>query len=214
MAIDGPAGAGKSSVSKAVASALGFVLVDTGAIYRALGLVASERGLDLHEEEALCGLLEQMAIDFVMVEGKPHIRVNGVDRAGEIRTPAVSEAASHVSAHPRVREALLGLQRALASEGGVVMEGRDIGTVVCPGAEVKVFLTASAEERTRRRAAELQARGEEVDEAALFEQIVARDRRDEERATAPLKPADDATILDSTSLSLAEVVERIVQLAS
>ena len=214
IAIDGPAGAGKTSVARQVANELGFVLVDTGALYRGVALAAQERDISWDDEAALAGLCADLKLHFVTgPQGAPRLFIEGEDRADHIRTPEISEGASKVSAHPSVREALLGIQRALGSRGGVVLEGRDIGTVVFPDAEVKVFLTATDEERASRRKGDLESRGVEADYNELLASIRKRDRRDSTRAIAPLRPADDAVQLDTTNLTEAEVVAEVVTLA-
>ncbi|MEM9070977.1 MAG: (d)CMP kinase [Myxococcota bacterium] len=209
IALDGPAGAGKSSVAKAVADALGFVLVDTGALYRGIALAAQEAGVPWEDGPALGALAEKAQLGFAP---GPRLLLNGADREDEIRSPAMGQGASKVSAHPEVRAALLGIQRRLGADGGVVLEGRDIGTVVFPDAEVKVFLTATAEERAHRRHGDLQKRGVESDYSELLASIKERDERDSTRAVAPLRPAEDAVLLDSTDLGFDEVVARVVAL--
>jgi cytidylate kinase len=204
IAIDGPAGAGKSTVARAVAGEIGFTYLDSGAMYRCVALAALERGCDLDEGEALGELAEGLEIGF---DGQ-RVMLGERDVSAEIRAPEVSAAASHVSVHPRVREAMVARQRELIAAGRYVAEGRDIGTVVAPDADVKVFLTASPEERARRRAAELGADLEVV----LREQAM-RDERDRSREHAPLAPAVDAVPVDTTGLSLEEVVDQIVTLA-
>jgi CMP/dCMP kinase len=204
IAIDGPAGAGKSTVARAVAAELGFTYLDSGAMYRCVALAALERGESLDDGEGLGVLAEGLEIGF---DG-PRVLLGERDVTEEIRTPAVSAAASRVSVHPRVRAALVARQRQLIAAGRYVAEGRDIGTVVSPDSPLKVFLTASDEERARRRAAET---GEEV-EAVLAAQR-QRDARDIEREHGALRPADDAVELDTTGLALDEVVARVVSLA-
>lgn len=198
IAIDGPAGAGKSSVARAVAKKLGFRYLDSGAMYRSVALAALKRGVEPAE------VAGQVRIEV----GERRVRLDGEDVSEAIRTPEVSEAASRWAAQPAVREALVVQQRQLLHRGDWVAEGRDIGTIVAPDAEVKVFLTASPEERARRRAAELGAEPEEV----LTEQAV-RDERDRTRSHSPLEPAPGAVVLDTTDLTLPEVVERVVRLA-
>lgn len=197
VAIDGPAGAGKSSVARGVARALGFTYLDSGALYRCVALAAHERGVE--PAEAAPGLAIELG-ERVLLEGR--------DVSAVIRTPEVSEGASRAAADPAVRAALLPMQHELLAHGDWVAEGRDIGTAVAPQAEVKVFLTATPEERARRRAAQLAADASRI----LLEQRL-RDERDAARAAAPLRAAPDAVHLDSTGLSLAEVVSRVVELA-
>lgn len=210
VAIDGPAGSGKSSVARAVAERLGLVNLDTGATYRAVALAALEEGVDLDDGDALYAV--GGGVDLVprgaSYRGKPISE-------GALRTPEVSAAASKVSAHPRLREVLVERQRAAAREaqetlGGAVVEGRDIGTVVLPGADLKVFLSASPEERARRRALQT---GREEELERIREAMERRDKRDSEREASPLKPAPDAVVLDTTSLTLEGVVARVVELA-
>jgi cytidylate kinase len=203
IAIDGPAGAGKSSVAKEVAAALGITYLDSGAMYRCVALEALRRGVDLDDPEALAPIASRLRIDF----GPGGVRVSGRD-PGPIREPRVSAAASRVSVHPQVREAMVARQRELISAGDYVAEGRDIGTVVCPEAPLKVFLTASEDERARRRAAES---GEQ--EAEVLASQRRRDRRDRDREHGALKPAPDAVELDTSGLELSEVVERVVGMA-
>jgi len=203
IAIDGPAGAGKSSVAKGVAAALGITYLDSGAMYRCVALEALRRGVDLDDPEALAPIASALRIDF----GPGGVRVSGRD-PGPIREPRVSAAASRVSVHPQVREAMVARQRELISAGDYVAEGRDIGTVVCPEAPLKVFLTASEDERARRRAAES---GEQ--QADVLASQRRRDRSDREREHGALRPAPDAIELDTSGLGLDEVVERVVGLA-
>lgn len=213
VAIDGPAGSGKSTASRLLADRLGFVLVDTGALYRAVALAAREAGVDWADGPAVGRLAGALDVSFRPRPGrKPAVLVAGRDRTEDVRSPEASEGASRVSAHPEVRAALLGQQRALGADGGVVLEGRDIGTVVFPDAEVKVFLTASPEARARRRTDELRAAGHPVDYAATLEDIRRRDDRDSLRPVAPLRPADDAVHLDTTDLDLDAVVDRLASL--
>lgn len=211
VAIDGPAGAGKSSASRALAERLGYAYVDTGAMYRAVGVLADEQRVDFEDDAALEALLA--GLRFELRRGGTGLAVNGRDVSEVIRRPEAGELASRVSVRPVVRTRLVALQRELGQGGGVVMEGRDIGTIVFPDAGLKIFLTADPAERARRRAAEHRARGEEIDEVALAEDIRRRDRRDQERATAPLRPADDARHLDTTAFGLDEVVERMLAFA-
>jgi CMP/dCMP kinase len=204
IAIDGPAGAGKSTVARAVAAEIGFTYLDSGAMYRCVALAAAEHGVDLDAGEALGELAEHLEIGF---DGR-RVLLGERDVSDEIRTPAVSAAASRVSIHPRVRAALVERQRALIAAGSYVAEGRDIGTVVSPEAPLKIFLTASDEERARRRAAES---GEDFE--SVLEAQRRRDARDIEREHGALRPADDAVEVDTSSLSLEDVVGRVVGLA-
>ena len=205
IAVDGPAGAGKSSASRALARRLGFGYVDTGAMYRAVGVLAAERGIDPDDAAALGRLVA--ALDFEFARDGERLLVGGRDLSAAIRRPEVGGLASRVSTQPVVRERLVALQRALGAAGGVVMEGRDIGTVVFPDARVKLYLTADPATRAARRAAELRAAAATVDEAALARELAERDRRDAGRAHSPLRPAADAVVLDTTALTLEEVVE-------
>jgi CMP/dCMP kinase len=204
IAIDGPAGAGKSTVAKGVARALGFTYLDSGAMYRAVALAALERGVDPDDGERLGELAWGLDIDF---EGDT-IRLDGKPVEGTIRSPDVTVAASKVSVHPQVRQAMVKRQRELIAAGSYVAEGRDIGTVVSPDSPLKVFLTASEEERARRRAAET---GESV--AQVREAIDERDRRDRGREHGALRAADDSVALDTTDLTPEQVIERIAELA-
>jgi CMP/dCMP kinase len=204
IAIDGPAGAGKSTVARAVAAALGFTYLDSGAMYRCVALAGLERGVDLDDGEAMVAVAESLRIG---IDGD-QVELDGREVGAEIRTPRVTEAASRVSVHSGVRKAMVARQRQLIAADRYVAEGRDIGTVVSPDAPLKVFLTASGEERARRRAAES---GE--DEAAVLAAQRKRDQRDETREHSALRAAPDAVEIDTTGLSLAEVVERVVGLA-
>lgn len=210
VALDGPAGAGKSTAARLLAERLGYVLVDTGALYRGVALAAQERNVSWDDGPGLGALVDALALSFERADaGASRLHIDGIDRSGEIRTPQISTGASRVSRHPEVRTALLGLQRRLGEQGRVVLEGRDIGTVVFPDAEVKVFLTASDEARAKRRYSELQAAGHEVEFADVLADLRERDKRDSERDVAPLRAADDAIVLDTSDLDLDEVVERL-----
>jgi cytidylate kinase len=218
VAIDGPAGAGKSTVAREVARALGYVLVDTGALYRAVALAARLRGVDREDRarvEALSvELVRSGALAMKAVVGAtPIVIVDGIERTDELRTPDISQGASVVSRYPMVRESLLELQRSFGRDGGVVLEGRDIGTVVFPDAEVKFFLTASDEERARRRHEELRERGDSSTFESVLAEVRERDARDAARDVAPMRAADDAVLLDSSKLTIAEVVAIITERA-
>ena len=211
IAIDGPAGAGKSTLAKRLAGALGFLYVDTGAIYRALGLFALRSGVDLADPAAIAGLLPRAAIRLGHgPDGLQHMYLGEEDVTQAIRSPEVSQASSAVSAIPEVRAYLLEMQRALARDHDVVMDGRDIGTVVLPQADVKVFLTASPEARARRRCDELAARGTPQDLAHVLSDILERDRRDTTRASAPLRQAEGAVLVDTTHLDLEESFQALL----
>jgi cytidylate kinase len=210
VAIDGPAGAGKSTVSRRLAVRLGYRLLDTGAIYRAVALTAQRQGISWDDGAALAGIARGLDIDFAFDGADTNtVSLGGEDVSAAIRTPEISQGASRVSALPEVRDALLDLQRRLGAQGGVVAEGRDIGTVVFPDAGVKFFLTASPHVRARRRTDELRAAGKVVDEAATLREIIERDERDSTRAAAPLKQADDAVLVDSSGVAADEVVSRM-----
>lgn len=214
VAIDGPAGAGKSTVAREVARALGYVIVDTGALYRGVALIARERNVPWTDGPALGPLAKSLALELrAAPDGSARLYIDGRDRADDIRTQAISMGASDVSKHPEVRDALLGLQRHLGRNGGVVLEGRDIGTVVFPNAEAKVFLTASPPARAGRRVADLQSRGVEADYDTTLAEVEARDAQDSGRAIAPLRPAEGAVIVDSTELGFDAVVARVVEIA-
>ena len=201
IAIDGPSGAGKSSLSRRLAAELGYIYVDTGAMYRTIGLHVLRSGADTEDEDAVAALLPGIRLEMRYVDGVQHMFLNGEDVSGLIRTEEVSMAASHVSAHPSVRAFLLDAQRALAKDNNVLMDGRDIGTVVLPGAQVKIFLTASAGDRARRRYDELIARGEWVSYEQVLADVERRDYNDTHRAAAPLRPAADAVTVDTTGFT-------------
>ena len=210
VTIDGPAGAGKSSVAKLLARRLGYRLLDTGAIYRAVALTARERGIAWDDAAGCAAIAAGLDIRFDFIGDKNHVYLAGRDATAAIRAPDISQGASQVSAHREVRAALLELQRRLGAGGGVVVEGRDTGTVVFPHAEAKFFLTASEAERARRRVAELAAAGTEVDYAGTLREIQQRDRRDASRDAAPMVPAPDAVLVDSSTQTLEEVVDSLV----
>lgn len=211
VAIDGPAGAGKSTVAKRVAKEMGYTYMDTGAMYRAFAWRVMKEGLDLKNEEALRKALRDTRIELAERDGRAQVLLNGTDVSGWIRTPELSQMASRVSTSKIVRERMVELQREMGSKGGVVAEGRDIGTVVFPNAEVKIYLDASAQERATRRFEELRSRGDRVDMAETRGEMEQRDRRDRERDVAPLRPAEDAVVIDSTAVDVDSVVERIME---
>ena len=212
IAIDGPSGAGKSTSARAAAKELGFIYVDTGALYRAVGVAALKRGIATADAKAVADMLPSLKIALRFEAGEQKVYLNGEDVSKTIRLPEASMAASDVSAVPAVRAFLFDLQKTLARENDCIMDGRDIGTVVLPEAQLKIFLTASAEERANRRYNELISRGTPVEYEALLSEIVQRDYNDSHRAIAPLKPAADAVILDSSDMSFEEVVAEIVRL--
>lgn len=213
IAIDGPSGAGKSSAAKLAAAKLGFIYVDTGAMYRAIGVAALRRGIDTQDKDGVIAMLPELEISLAFIEGEQHVLLNGEDVSREIRLPQASMAASHVSALPEVRAFLLDLQRRLAAENDCIMDGRDIGTVILPDAGLKIYLTASPEIRAKRRYDELIARGTPQDYDELLKEIIQRDYNDMHRETSPLKQAEDAVLLDSSDLTLEQVVDRICALA-
>ena len=208
VAIDGPSGAGKSTIARAVSKRLGYIYVDTGALYRAIGAYALEMGADTKSAEQVIPLLPQIEVKLTFIDGEQHVLLNGKDVSKRIRENEVSMAASNVSAIPKVREFLFQLQRDIAASSDCIMDGRDIGTVVLPNADVKIFLTATPEKRALRRQKELIEKGEKVDFNELLEQIKQRDYNDSHRATAPLKQADDAVLLDTTDMSLDEAISK------
>ena len=212
IAIDGPGGAGKSSVAKAVSHTLGIIYVDTGALYRNIGLYMLDHGIDTKDADVVVPALKDISIELKFENGRQVILLNGVDRGDEIRTPAASMAASHVSAIPAVRDFLLDLQRSIAKKNSLVMDGRDIGTVILPDAEVKIFLTASPEARAYRRFKELTAAGKEVTLKQVYDEMVERDKNDSTRSVAPCVPAEDAVYLDNSKLNLEETVEEIIKI--
>ena len=212
VAIDGPAGAGKSTIARARAQALHFVYVDTGALYRAVGYYMLTNGVPLKEAEQVEARLPEIALELKYADGTQRVILNGEDVSGKIRTPDVSMAASVVSAQPPVRRFLFDLQRDTARKSDVIMDGRDIGTVVLPDARLKIFLTASPEARAKRRYAELCEKGEKVTYDEVLADMVKRDYDDTHRAAAPLKAADDAVLVDTTALSLEESIDTLRRL--
>ncbi len=214
IAIDGPVGSGKSTLARRVAQMLGYVYVDTGAMYRALALKALRRGLTLDDnDERLVALARETRIDLRAEDGAQRVFLDHQDVTAAIRTPEVSQAASKLAVNPGVRHVLVAEQRRAGEQGGVVMEGRDIGSVVFPDAQLKVFLTASPETRAERRWREHQQKGDSIDLQRTLEEIHERDRRDQGRTTSPLVRAADAVVIDSTAMDPEEVARLVVMLA-
>lgn len=212
VAIDGPAGAGKSTISRRAAKEIGFLYVDTGALYRAIGLYALRHRVDMDEKRAVDEMLKAIQVELAFVEGEQRVLLCGEDVSSKIRTPEVSMAASRVSAIPEVRAFLFDLQKEIARTHNVVMDGRDIGTVVLPDAQVKIFLTASPEERARRRHAEMLEKGQTADYEAVLEDIRRRDYQDSHRAIAPLVPAENAVLVDTTGNTLEQSVQQLTNI--
>ena len=213
IAIDGPSGAGKSSMARKLAEAFRFIYVDTGAIYRTLGLAAYRRGIDRKDEKAVMELLPQIRIEMGYNEaGEQRMYLDGEDVSEEIRLPEISICASDVSSHQAVRTYLLEMQRVMARKNNVIMDGRDIGTVVLPDAELKIFLTASSEARARRRMLELKNKGIEADFDEVLRDIEYRDKQDSSRAAAPLKAADDALVVDTSDIGFEESFRLLAEL--
>lgn len=212
VALDGPSGAGKSSVAKAVASRLGILYVDTGAMYRAIGLAVLRRGITADDTEGILRTLPTLSVALRHGEDGQRVLLNGEDVSEQIRTGEVAQYASKCSAVPEVRAFLLGAQRSLAAEHSVIMDGRDIGTVILPNAEVKIFLTARPEARAQRRFDELLARGEAVTLEGVLADIKRRDEQDMNRPIAPLRQAEDAVLLDNSALDLAQTVQEILRI--
>lgn len=209
VAIDGPAGSGKSTIAKMLANRLHFTHIDTGALYRGVALLALEKGADLSDEKAVVDAAQGAKFQFIASAEGNLLHIDGRDVSGEIRTEAVGQSASKVSAFPGVRNLLLGLQRDLGAQGAVVLEGRDIGTVVFPNAEVKIFLTASIEARAERRTKELEAKGMKPDQATIRKEMAQRDKQDSTRAVAPLKQAPDAHLVDTSTMAIETVLDRL-----
>lgn len=204
VAIDGPAGAGKSTLARRLAADFGYIYVDTGAMFRTIGLYALRAGKEPKDNEAVDALLPNITLEFAFIEGEQHIYLNGEDVSTAIRTEEVGMAASAVGANPAVRAFLLEMQRDMAKTQNILMDGRDIGTVVLPNATVKIFLTASAEARAQRRAKELAEKGQPADFATVLADIQQRDYQDSHRAVAPLKQAADAILVDTSDIGLQE----------
>jgi len=212
VAIDGPGGSGKGTVSRRLASQLSWHFLDSGALYRLISVAAMERGIPVTDEEALAGLARGLNVEFRLAADEASILLDGAPVSGKLRSEAVSAFASRVAAVPAVRAALVERQRAFRKAPGLVADGRDMGTVIFPDAELKIFLTASVEERARRRYKQLKEKGESVTLPRLFREIEKRDERDRTRPVAPLRPAEDAHIIDSTDLSVDEVLKKVIKL--
>lgn len=210
IAIDGPAGAGKSTLARWAAQELGYVYVDTGALYRAVALYMLERGINVTDARAVSNALAAVTVELKYVDGEQRVYLCGENVSSVIRTPEVSMGASSVSAIPKVREFLFDLQQEIAASNNVIMDGRDIGTVVLPHAEVKIFLTASPEERAQRRYDELIAKGTKVEYEDVLADVKQRDYNDSNRPIAPLKPAEDSIIVDTTGLTLEESAQTLL----
>ncbi|MCD7882476.1 MAG: (d)CMP kinase [Lachnospiraceae bacterium] len=213
IAIDGPAGAGKSTVARLAAKKLQFIYVDTGAMYRAIALGLLRGSTDIEDAQALAGALSQIEVSIRYLDGAQHVYLNGEDVSGLIRTEQVSDMTSRSSAKPEVRAKLTSLQRDLAARENVLMDGRDIGTMILPNADLKIFLTASVATRAQRRFLELTEKGESCSLEEIAGDIAERDYRDEHREIAPLRQAEDAVLLDTSDMTIEEVVERILILA-
>ncbi|MHB2152812.1 (d)CMP kinase [Calditrichota bacterium GD2] len=213
IAIDGPAASGKSTTARLLAQKLGYLYIDTGAMYRAATLSVLRAGIDVHDEQAVVDHVRNIKISLKIVDGIQRTFLNDEDVSDQIRTPQINQIISVISSYPGVREVLIEQQRELAKEGGVVMDGRDIGTVVLPDAELKVFLVASIKERARRRQLDLERQGIKMDLKAIEQEIAKRDKLDSSRAQSPLKKAEDARELDTTNLTIKEQVEIIYRWA-
>ena len=212
IAIDGPAATGKSTTAKRLAKKLSFIYIDTGAMYRAMGLYFIENNISLYDEQKINEVCNNIDIDIYYENDEQHIKLNGRDVTKLIRTEEVSKYASVTSSYLKVREKLVALQRKLAEKNSVIMDGRDIGTVVLPDAELKIFLTATEEERARRRYEELIEKGQDVTIEKVSDELKERDYRDSTRANSPLRQANDAILIDTTGMSINEVVEKIEEL--
>ncbi len=212
IAIDGPGGAGKSTIARAVAAELGFIYVDTGALYRAVGLNALRHGIDTRNIDGIVKMLDETDVSLSFVDGEQRVMLNGEDVSTDIRLPEASMAASNVSAIPAVRQFLFDLQRKIAEENNCLMDGRDIGSVVLPNADLKLFMTASPETRAQRRFDELKAKGEDVKYSEILDELNKRDYQDSHREIAPLKQADDAILFDTSDLSFDEVKNKLIEM--
>ena len=213
IAIDGPAGAGKSTIARLAAGQLGFIYVDTGAMYRAMALYFLRRGANLADEEAVGAACKDIHVEIRYEAGEQQVLLNGENVTGQIRTDQVGNAASAISKYPAVRAALLELQRSLARTNSVIMDGRDIGTLVLPDAELKIYLTASTAVRAMRRYKEFLEKGVDCTLESVEQDVIRRDEQDMNRATAPLKQAEDAVYLDASDMNISQVVEKILSLA-
>ena len=211
VAIDGPAGAGKSTVARAAAQKLGYIYVDTGALYRAIGVYCLRNSIVTTDADAVGAILADVTVELKFIDGVQHVFLNGDDVSVEIRLPEASMAASNVSAIPAVRAFLFDLQRNIAASNNCLMDGRDIGTVVLPDAQVKIFLTADPEERAMRRFKELKEKGSNVTFEEVLEDLKVRDYNDSHREIAPLKPAEDSVIVNTTGMTLEESIDTIVK---
>ncbi|MBQ0014418.1 MAG: (d)CMP kinase [Oscillospiraceae bacterium] len=212
IAIDGPGGAGKSTIARAVAAELGFIYVDTGALYRAVGLNALRHGIDTRNIDGIVKMLDETDVSLSFIDGEQRVMLNGEDVSTAIRLPEASMAASNVSAIPAVRQFLFDLQRKIAEENNCLMDGRDIGSVVLPNADLKLFMTASPETRAQRRFDELKAKGEDVKYSEILDELNKRDYQDSHREIAPLKQAEDAILFDTSDLSFDEVKNKLIEM--
>lgn len=212
VAIDGPSGAGKSTIARAAAQTLGFLYVDTGALYRAIGLAVCRHGYDALDRQEVISVLPEIKVELRYLLDMQRVFLNGEDVSELIRTPQIAQFASRVSSVQEVRDFLLGIQRDMAAKNSVVMDGRDIGTVILPQADVKIFLTASAEKRAERRCAELRERGQTVDFGQVLADMARRDLLDASRSVAPLRQAPDAVLLDTSELTLEESIDAVLRI--
>lgn len=212
VAIDGPSGAGKSTIARTAAKSLGFLYVDTGALYRAIGLAVCRKGYDALNQKEILSVLPEIHIELRYVSDTQRVYLNGEDVSELIRTPQIALFASRVSVVPEVRTFLLDMQRDMAAKNSVIMDGRDIGTVILPHAEVKIFLTASPEKRAERRCAELHAKGQDVSLAQVLADMANRDAQDAAREVAPLRQAPDAVLIDTSNLSLDESIHEVLRI--
>ena len=210
IAIDGPGGAGKSTIAKAAAKELGFIYVDTGALYRSVGLYALRNGIKTDCADEVVPVLSEITVELKFIDGSQRVYLNGEDVSEDIRTPEASMAASNVSAIQQVRDFLFDLQRDIANANNCIMDGRDIGTVVLPDAQVKIFLTASVEERAKRRYIQLTEKGQDVKYEDVLKELEERDYQDSHREIAPLKPAENSVIVDTSDINLEQSIDTVV----